>query len=476
MSAPPSPPATPRPRPAPTHPHGRRRRGLLMLHEFRALLRVALPIVVSQLGSVAMVTTDTIMVAPLGAEPLAAAGLGSSLQSFVSMLCIGVVLGMTPLVSQAFGAGDTALCRRVLVAGQAAALLLSVPLFAVLFTGQSLALLMGQEPAVAELGGGFMRALSWGAWPALAFMAFRQYLEGMGVTKPAMVITFVGIAVNIVGNRVLIYGIEGVLPPLGVVGSGLSTTLVRWAMLFAMVAYLAARPALNPFRGLRWCPDGALLRRILSIGGPVGVQNGAEVGIFSFAAVMMGWIGATAQAAHQVTINIAATTFMVAMGVSLAGSIRVGQHLGAGSRRGVRRSVVATYALSLGFMALTALLFLGAPRALIGLYTHDPEIVRVGVALLFMAAVFQLFDGAQVAGLCVLRGATDTRVPMLMTVAGYWFVGFPVAYLLGFHTPMGPTGIWTGLVVSLAVVAVLLVFRVRRVLWNPPGPAPRPAG
>lgn len=461
-----SPPAAPV-RHAARPPHGRRRRGVLMRHELRALLRVALPIVVSQLGSIAMVTTDTIMVAPLGAEPLAAAGLGASLQSFLTMLAIGVVMGMTPLVSQAFGAGERGHILRVLVAGQAVALLLTLPLFAVLFGGHTVATLLGQEPRVAELGGGYMRALAWGAWPVLAFAAFRQYLEGMGITKPAMVMTFLGLIVNAAGNWVLIHGVPGLVPPLGVVGSGLATTLVRWAMLLAMVGYLLLHPELNPFRGVRWRPEGALLRRVVSIGVPVGVQNGAEVGIFSFAAVMMGWIGATEQAAHQVTINIAATTFMVAMGVSMAGSIRVGQHVGAGSHRGVRRSVVAVYALSLGFMALTALLFLAAPRALIGLYTHDPAILRVGVSLLFMAAVFQLFDGAQVAGLCVLRGAADTRVPMLITLLGYWLAGFPVAYLLGFHTPLGAAGIWAGLVVALGVVSVLLAVRVRRVLWRP---------
>jgi MATE family multidrug resistance protein len=424
--------------------------------------------VVSQLGAVAMVTTDTIMVAPLGAEPLAAAGLGSSLQSFVLMLCIGVLMGMIPLVSQAFGAGDRARCRQALVAGQAAALLLSIPLFLFLYNGRALALLLGQEPEVAELGGAFMRALAWSAWPVLSFSAFRQYLEGMGVTKPTMVMTFVGIAVNVAGNRVLIHGAAGVVPPLGIVGAGISTTLVRCALLVVMVAYLLAHRELNPFRGTRWRPDGRLLRQVFTIGVPVGVQNGAEVGIFSFASVMMGWMGATEQAAHQVTINLAATTFMVALGVSLAGSIRVGQHVGAGSQHGVRRSVAAAYVVTMAFMTLCALLFLLAPRGLIGLYTHDAAIVQVGTSLLFMAALFQLFDGAQAAGLCALRGAADTRVPMLLTVLGYWFVGFPVAYLLGFHTRMGPTGVWAGLVVSLAVVAVLLAFRVRRVLWNRP--------
>lgn len=465
----PASPAASRPR----RPRGFRDR-LLMLHELRALLRIAGPIIVSQLGGVAMNTTDTIMVAPLGVVPLAAAGLGSAVQSFLMLVFTGVVMGSTPLVAQAFGAGDHAECRRVVAQAHWVALVLAVPFAAILFFGESVTLALGQPPEVAVLAGEYMRALAWGAWPVLAFMAFRQYLEGMGITTPAMVITFMALAINIVGNRALIYGVEGWVAPMGVAGSAWATTLVRWAMLLAMTGYLLAHTGLNPFRGVSWRPAAARLRRVVSVGLPIGVQNGAEVGIFAFAAVMMGWIGAEAQAAHQVTINLAATTFMVALGVAIAGSIRVGHHVGAGSRRGVRRATVATYALSLGFMGLCALLFLAAPRALIGLYTRDPQIVEVGVALLFMGALFQLFDGAQVAGLAVLRGAADTRVPMLITLVGYWAVGFPVAYVLGFRTAMGPTGIWAGLVASLAVVAVMLVFRVRRVLWTPP-PARAPA-
>ncbi|MDP9347967.1 MAG: MATE family efflux transporter, partial [Gemmatimonadota bacterium] len=171
---------------------------------------------------------------------------------------------------------------------------------------------------------------------------------------------------------------------------------------------------------------------------------------------------------HQVTINIAATTFMVGLGASLAGAIRVGQHVGAGRRRGARRAALATYTVVVGFMGLCALLFLSAPAALIGLYTRDPELLRLGSALLLMAALFQIFDGGQVAGLCALRGVADTRVPMLVTALGYWLVGIPAAYLLGFHTPLGPSGVWLGLCVALATVSILLALRVRRVLWGRP--------
>jgi MATE family multidrug resistance protein len=445
---------------------GGRRRGVLFLHELRALLLIAGPIVVSQLGQVGMNTTDTLMVAPLGATALAAAGLGSALHMAVLMFFTGTVLGMGPLVSQAFGAGNREACRRTLVQGLWLALALSAPMMWISLEGRAVSLALGQDPAVSDLAGGYMAALAWGVVPAMLFMALRQYLEGMGRSGPAMVATLGGLAVNVVANQALIHGVGEWIPALGVVGSGWATTLVRWVMLLGLLAYVLAAPGLHPFRGVLWRPSPELLRRITGIGLPIGAQLGFEVSLFSFAAVMMGWFGALELGAHQVTINIAATTFMVGLGASLAGSIRVGHHVGAGRRRGAHRAALGTYTLAVGFMGLCALLFLTIPGALIGLYTRDPEIVRLGSSLLLMAALFQIFDGGQVAGLCALRGAADTRVPMLMTALGYWLVGIPAAYLLGFHTPLGPSGIWLGLCLALATVAVLLALRVRRVLWQ----------
>ena len=446
---------------------GRRRRERLLLHEAGALLRVAGPITLSQLGWVGLSTMDTIMVGPLGAEALAAAGLATSLHVVVLMVTLGTILGMGPLVSRAYGAGDRLQVRRVLVQGCWLALALSIPVSVFNLAGGALARALGQEPVVAALCGGYMAALAWGVAPVLLFMAGRQYLEGMGLAKPAMAITLLGLGVNFVGNRVLIYGVEGWVEPMGVVGSGWSTTLVRWCMLLAMAAYVYRHPGLHPFHGVALAPAPGLLRRIVGVGAPSGAQIGLEVGLFSFAAVMMGWFGTVELATHQVTINIAATTFMVALGVSLAGSIRVGQHLGAGNRKGVRRATLLTYQLALLFMGICAVLFLLIPELLLGIYTREPEILALGRRLLLMGAIFQIFDGAQVAGFCVLRGAADTRVPMLFAALAYWVVGVPAAWLLGFATPLGPVGIWAGLSISLAVASILLLRRVRRVLLQP---------
>jgi multidrug resistance protein, MATE family len=447
---------------------GRRRKVLLFGRELRALLGVAGPLVVSQLGGIAMNTTDTLMVGPLGAESLAAVALANAVHITTLMIAGGILMGMGPMVSQAFGAGDRDQCRRVLVQGLWLGMALAVPLILVSLFGARITALLNGDPEVSRLAGQYLLALAPGVFPVMVFAAFRQYLDGMGLTRPAMLFTFLGALVNVVGNTILIHGVDGVVPRMGVVGAGLSTSIVRWSMLAAMLVFILRRSDLQPFRGASLRPRLARIGKVLAIGGPIGVGIGAEVGIFAFGAVMMGWLGPVPMAAHQVTINIASATFMVALGAALAGCIRVGQHVGARNPRAVRRAAVAAYVLSIGFMALCALLFLAAPRFLIGLYSGDPEIVRIGAQLMFMAALFQVFDGAQVAGLMVLRGAADTRVPMLITIVGYWLIGLPVGYLLGFRTPMEHMGIWTGLTVSLAVVSVLLAWRVRLVIWRRP--------
>ncbi|HSJ25676.1 MAG TPA: MATE family efflux transporter [Longimicrobiales bacterium] len=445
---------------------GRRSRQLFA-HELRGLLVLAGPLVVNQLGQVGMHTADTIMVGPLGAEPLAAVGLGSALHHFGVLIMTGALMGMAPLVSQAFGAGDIAECRRVFVQGCWVALLLSAPVMLGLLFGEDLSLLLGQEQGVSVITGAYLQALFWGIMPALVFIAARQYLEGMGHVTAPMVVTFIGLGINIVANFILIYGVDGLVPAFGAVGAGWATTIVRWSMLLALLVFLLTHRALPSLRvSLR--PRAAEVRRIIAVGLPVGVQFGMEVGLFSFAAIMMGWLGAVELAAHQVTINIAATTFMVALGASIAGSIRVGQHIGGRRTRAARRAVVATYLLALGFMLACALLFVSAPRFLIGLYTPHAEIIELGGTLLLVAAAFQIFDGAQVAGVSVLRGAGDTRGPMVLAAIGYWAIGLTSCWYLGFRTPLGAVGIWIGLCIGLAAVALMLVLRARAVLWRRP--------
>jgi multidrug resistance protein, MATE family len=437
------------------------------VRESRILWAVAGPIILSQLGAVGMNTMDTIMVGPLGPEALAAVGLSSALHMALLLITTGTLLGMGPLVSQAYGAGSVRRCRRVLVQGLWLALGLSLPVFAVNRLGEQIALATGQDAVIAGVVGGYMGALAWGVPPLLFYFCFRQYLEGMGLTKPAMVITFIGLGFNFVGNSVFIYGAGGIVEPMGAVGSGWATSIVRWAMFAAMVAYVIRHPVIQPFREVRLQVERVLLRRIAAVGAPAGVQVSMEVGLFTFAAVMMGWFGPVELGTHQVTINIAATTFMVALGVSMAGGIQVGQRIGARQPEAMRRMIKVTYGYVMLTMGFFAILFLTVPQSLMRLYTSDPEVIALGASLLLMAALFQLFDGGQVAGFCVLRGAADTRVPMYLAAVAYWGIGAPSAYFLGFHTRLGPVGIWAGLVIGLAMATVLLTWRVHTLLGRP---------
>jgi MATE family multidrug resistance protein len=347
-------------------------------------------------------------------------------------------------------------------------LFLAVPVTLVSFAGESIALLIGQDAEVSALTGGYLSALAAGILPYFLFTALRAYLEAIGHVKAPMIITFVALGLNIVFNAILIYGIDGVIPAMGVVGSGWATSIARWSMLIAVLVFFAFRRDIRFHQGDQLRVEPPLLRRILRLGLPVGGQFGLEMGLFSFAAIMMGWLGPLELAAHQVTINIASTTFMVALGVSLAGSIRVGHHIGARRPRRMRRAALATYVLAVGFMGLCALVFIAAPHALVGLYTRDGAIVALAAKLLLVAAAFQLFDGGQVAGVSVLRGAAETRSSAIIAGVGYWAFGVPVGYLLAFRFALGPVGVWLGLTAGLLVVALLLALRARHVLWRLP--------
>ena len=448
-----------------SHRGGARRRALFAA-ELRNLLKLAGPIVVSQLGQVGMNTADTVMVGPLGATSLAAAGLGTAIHWLGTVVCVGVLVGLSPLVSQAHGARDPGRAGRVLVQGLWLSFFLAVPVTIVNLFGHEIALAIGQDPAVSELTGSYLAALAWGVLPFFMFTAVRQYLEALGHVRAPMVITFLGLAINVLANRVLIYGVGDAIPALGIAGSGWATTIVRWSMMVAVVLFVLRHRELRTHARGRFGPDRGTLRSILRVGLPIGGQFGLEIGMFSFAAIMMGWLGPLELAAHQITINIASTTFMVALGASMAGSIRVGHNVGAQRLRRMRRAALGAYALSVGFMSLCAVAFVLAPGALIGLYTREPGVIELGSRLLLVAAAFQMFDGAQVAGVSILRGAGDTKRPAVIAALGYWAVGVPTGYLLAFRAGLGPTGVWMGLTAGLVAASVLLAARARRVLWH----------
>ena len=439
--------------------------------ELRLLLVLAGPLILAQLAGTSMGFVDTLMVGRLGDEALAGIALGNTLYFFVLLLLTGVVLAVGPTVSQAHGAGDEEGVARAARQGLWLALggtLLALPLF---WNATTLLRLVGQEAGTAALAGAYIRAVSWGFLPALGLTALRGLLEGLSNPRPIMVIALVGVGLNVAANDVLMFGRFG-FPALGLVGTGYATTIVSWLM-FALAA-LYVQVTLKGYRifsRLR-TPDPRTLRDLFTVGWPIGLTLGFEVGLFTITALLMGLLGATQLAAHQIALQTASLTFMVPLGLSIALSVRVGQAAGRGDGAGVRRAGSVGIGLSGAFMVLTALAFWALPRSIVGLFvdTRDPAnapLIALAVTYLGVAAMFQVFDGLQVSASGALRGLKDTRMPMLISLFAYWGVGLGVGVWLAFGLGWGGRGLWLGLVAGLGTAAALLILRFVRTVRRP---------
>jgi MATE family multidrug resistance protein len=431
--------------------------------DLRATLRMAIPVVTTQLGYMAMNTVDTLMVGRLGAGALSAVALGNGLSVFVQLISMGTLLGLDPIVSQAYGAQRWTECGRAMRHGLLLAALLSVPSMLILSQAHFILSLLKQDPVNVDNAARFVQVLNLGTPAFLAFAVLRSFLQGLGSVKPAMLVVLLANLVNFAANWVLVFGHWGA-PALGIVGSAWATALSRWAMLAAFAAYVFGKHRWRRFGVIaaRGRIDGRLLRRLLQLGAPVGTQYGMEIGVFTATLMMMGWLGSVPLAGHQIALTLASITFMVPLGFSATAAVRVGQALGRDDVHGARRAALAAYACGLVFMATSGLTFALFPAALARLFTQDPEVVRMGAALLMVGAAFQIFDGGQTIGIGALRGAADTRVPMLVTIVSYWGVGLPLGWLLAFRLGAGPRGLWWGLSAGLACVAVALALRFDR--------------
>lgn len=430
-------------------------------------LRLAGPVVAAQLAQTSMTFVDTIMVGRLGSDALAGVALGNTVFFFVFIVSMGVVAAVGPMVAQAYGAGETDPIGRSVRQGLWLALALSVPVVLLLQNIEPVLLRLGQQPEVAARAQAYLAAISWGFLPAVGFMALRGLLEGTSRPFPVTVITFVGVGLNIVANYVLMYGRFGV-PAMGLAGTGWASTIVFW-ILFFLLAVFVGRVA--PYRDYGVFeklgrPDPQYFREIFRIGWPIGVQYGMESGLFTVTALMMGSLGATVLAAHQIAIQSAAFTFMVPLGIGIAASVRVGQAAGRGQFAEVRQAGFVGIGLAALAMSGAAVLFWTAPRAIVALYldldASNAPVVSLAVTLLGVAAVFQVFDGVQVSAAGALRGLKDTRVPMVIGFVAYWAVGLSAGYLLGFRLGWGAVGLWWGLVIGLASAAILLTWRFGR--------------
>lgn len=416
--------------------------------------------VVIQVGLMFMGVVDTLIIGHFSAQGLAAVAIGNLYFFVVAVLGQGILMALDPIVAQAVGAGDEPAIRRAVQRGVVLAVGLAVPMSLLLLPAESLFSLARQPVEVIPFAVRYVHWMIPGTIPFFLFVVLRQSLQAMHCTRAIVWSIVVANLVNAGLNWVLIFGHLGA-PSLGVVGSAWATTISRWLMvgILGALAWHPLHEYLRPFR--REAFAAGPLFRMLTIGTPIGMQALLEFGAFAAIALLMGRLGTTQVAGHQVAINLASLTFMVPLGVSAAAAVLVGNAVGRGDAFAARRSARTALICGAGFMSGTAVIFLLLPRFLATMYTNDRAVVAVAAGLIPIAGVFQVFDGLQAVGAGILRGLGDTRAPMLINVLGFWLFGMPVSIYLGFEAGLGPRGLWWGFVAGLGAVAILLLFRVR---------------
>ena len=429
--------------------------------ELRRLLSLATPVAVVQVGMVMQGVVDTAMVGRVSAPDLAAVALGNLYFFGVSVFGMGVLMALDPIVSQAFGAGDRKGIELAIQRGAALGLILTVfASLAMALAGPVLRALRQPEEVV-PIAAAYTGTLIVGMLPFYGFVLVRQTLQAMGKVAAIVVTVVLANGLNALANWVLIYGKWGA-PAMGAVGSGWATAICRWFML-AVVLALGWR-TLRPY--LRKARRGALARgplwRMVRLGAPIGLHFVLEFGAFGAIGIFMGWLGPVALAGHQIALNLAALTFMLAVGAAQAAAVMVGASVGAGDPDRARRFAGASVIVCCMVMTVTAAVFLSLPAPLAGLFTDAAEVAAVAAALIPVAGVFQLCDGIQVVCAGALRGVADTLRPLVYNLLAFWLLGLPVSLWLGFSAGTGPVGLWWGLAVGLGVVAALLLGRVWR--------------
>jgi MATE family multidrug resistance protein len=431
--------------------------------ELGAMVTLAVPVVLSEVGWVAMGIVDTIMVGKLGPAAIGAVALGNAVFFTPALFGIGLLLGLDTLVSQAYGRKDHDECHRWLSQGVWLASIATPPLMLLIFAASFGFAHFGITPEVAAPATSYLRILNWGTLPLLLYAGARRYLQSVGDARVITVTYIVANLLNWLGNWVLIYGKWG-MPALGVNGSAISTVVSRIFMALALMgfAWRYERKRGHPLFRHWAAPSLVRLRLLVKLGVPAAGQIVLEVGAWNLATLSAGWLTPVALATHQIALNYASLTYMVPLGVSAAAAVSVGHAVGAGDPKRARRAGWLALGLGTGFMLLAAVVFLVAPGPLIALYTRDPQVMAVGPSLLGLAAAFQIFDGIQTVSTGALRGLGETRVPMLANLVGYWVLGLPLGLTLCFVFRWGIYGLWIGLLLALIVIALTLLARWRR--------------
>ncbi len=407
-----------------------------------------------------MGVVDTVMVGRVSAEALASVALGNLYFTALVVPASGTLMVLDAVVAQAVGAKDEEGVARGIQRGFVLSVLIGVVMTAVLLPVRGMLVLLHQPADLVPIASSYVRISILGVFPFLAFVVLRQSLQAMRRVRVLVVVIVVANLTNAFLNWVFVYGHLG-MTPMGAPGSAWATVVSRWlmAVLLLTFGWSALRWTLVPLRGETL--HTASLLAMLRLGVPIALQQGIEFGAFAVIGVLMGVLGTVQMAAHQIALNLASLTFMVPLGIGAAAAVRVGHAAGAGDAEAARESARAAIVCGIGFMACTAVVFLLVPGTFAAMYTPDHTVASLAAALIPVAGVFQVFDGAQAVCAGVLRGVGDTRAPFFINLAGFWLVGVPVSIGLGFHTWLGAVGLWWGFVAGLAAVAALLLLRVR---------------
>lgn len=437
------------------------------LSETKKTFVLAIPIVTGMVGQMLIGIADTVMVGRVGTVPLAAVSLGFYLSHVLMVTGFGVIAGITVFTAHAFGAKRPEEAGGVLRDGLWLSLAMGIFCALVLTLTRNHLTAVGQPEEVVREGSTYLLLIGLSLVPILMSQSIKQFSEALSKPWKPMLIYTAGVLLNILLNWVLIYGHWGA-PAMGVTGAGWATLIARSAVLIGMFGLLRFDNLLKVWLPQHWMPavTGGQMKRLLSFGAPVAALHFLEVGAFAFSGIMTGWIGARAMAANQIAITCAATTFTFALGFAMAVGIRVGHAWGRGDRPQMRRvgfSGMACTALVMGCFSVMFLLF---RHSITGLFSPDADVVVLAASLLMVAAFFQLFDGQQVVAIFALRSIEDVRVPAATAVLAYWLLGIPTGYVLAFRFEMGARGIWIGLAVGLAALAITLGWRFHKLTTN----------
>ncbi|WP_375255673.1 MATE family efflux transporter [Yoonia sp.] len=429
----------------------------------RAIWKLGMPLILSNLAQFAIYITDTVMLGWYDVTALAASTIAGTVFFTIFIVGAGFSQAVTPLVAAAVEENDNTQVRRVTRMGLWLSIIYALVVTVPFFWAEDILIAMGQDMAVADLAHIYLQIVIWQMVPALIVMTLKAFLAAMEHTAIILWATIGTAVMNGFVNYALIFGNWGA-PEMGIRGAAMASFAVTLVTVAILVIYvLWVLPQFQLFKNF-WRSDSAVMKRVYRLGWPIGLTSLAESGLFSASAVMMGWIGPLALAAHGVAIQLVSLTFMVHIGFSQAATVRAGRALGRRDELSLRRGGITAIGMSAVYALMTSAVFLAMPETLIGLFIDPDEtaraaLLRLGASFLMVGALFQLVDGLQVLALGLLRGVQDTTVPMVMATISYWVIGLPVSYFLAFTVGLGGVGLWLGLVIGLAIAAVMLLTR-----------------